>query len=181
LSVLNAKAGDQALTAFDAAGNSVGNAFTGRTRVWVLDGVWKWAPNGNATRTNFKLQGEYLRSTRTGSLVADASGAAVADNFRAAQSGWYLQGVYQFMPYWRVGLRTERLNPGSPDFGINAGLLAGDGFHPHKNSVMLDYSASEFSRIRLQLARDYARDGRPDNQLFIQYQMSLGAHGAHSF
>jgi hypothetical protein len=143
--------------------------------------VWKWAPNGNATRTNFKLQGEYLRSTRTGSLVADASGAAIADSFRAAQSGWYLQGVYQFMPYWRVGLRTERLNPGSPDFGINTALLAGDGFHPHKNSVMVDYSASEFSRIRLQLARDYARDGRPDNQLFIQYQMSLGAHGAHSF
>jgi hypothetical protein len=92
-----------------------------------------------------------------------------------------LQGVYQFMPYWRVGLRTERLNPGNPSFGINSALLAGDGFHPHKNSVMVDYSASEFSRIRLQLARDYARDGRPDNQLFIQYQMSLGAHGAHSF
>jgi hypothetical protein len=181
LSVLNAKAADQALSAFDAAGNSVANAFTGKSRVWVLDGVWKWAPNGNATRTNFKLQGEYLRSTRTGTLVADAPGAAVADAFRAAQSGWYLQGVYQFMPYWRVGLRTERLNPGNPSFGINSALLAGDGFHPHKNSVMVDYSASEFSRIRLQLARDYARDGRPDNQLFIQYQMSLGAHGAHSF
>ena len=181
LSMLNAKAADQALSAFDAAGNNVANAFTGKTRVWVLDGVWKWAPNGNATRTNFKLQGEYLRSTRTGSLVADAPGAALADGFRAAQSGWYLQGVYQFIPHWRVGLRTERLNPGSPDFGINSALLAGDGFHPHKNSVMLDYSASEFSRVRLQLARDDARGGRPDNQLFIQYQMSLGAHGAHSF
>jgi len=181
LSMLDAKAAGQALSAFDAAGNGVTNAFTGKTRVWVLDGVWKWAPNGNATRTNFKLQGEYLRSTRSGTLVADAPGAAVADAFRAAQSGWYLQGVYQFMPAWRVGLRTERLNPGSPSFGINSALLAGDGFHPHKNSVMVDYSASEFSRVRLQLARDYARDGRADNQLFIQYQMSLGAHGAHSF
>jgi hypothetical protein len=181
LSMLNAKATDQALSALDAAGNSVTNAFTGNTRVWVLDGVWKWAPNGNATRTNFKLQGEYLRSTRTGSLVADASGAAITDAFRAAQSGWYLQGVYQFMPRWRVGLRTERLNPGSPNFGINNALLAGDGYHPSKNSVMVDFSASEFSRVRLQLARDNARQGRPDNQLFIQYQMSLGAHGAHSF
>jgi hypothetical protein len=181
LSMLNAKATDQALSALDAAGNSVTNAFTGNTRVWVLDGVWKWAPNGNATRTNFKLQGEYLRSTRTGSLVADASGGASADSFRAAQSGWYLQGVYQFMPRWRVGLRTERLNPGSPNFGVNSALLAGDGYHPRKNSLMVDFSASEFSRVRLQLARDNAREGRPDNQLFIQYQMSLGAHGAHSF
>ena len=32
--------------------------FSGRTRVTVLDAVWKWAPDGNATRTNFKLQGE---------------------------------------------------------------------------------------------------------------------------
>jgi hypothetical protein len=181
LSMLNAKAVDQALSAIDASGSSVSNAFTGTTRVYVLDGVWKWAPNGNATRTNFKLQGEYLRSTRTGSLVADVSGAATADAFRAAQSGWYLQGVYQWMPHWRVGLRTERLNPGNPNFGINTALLSGDGFHPHKNSVMVDYSPSEFSRVRLQLARDNARDGRADNQLFIQYQMSLGAHGAHIF
>jgi hypothetical protein len=181
LSMLNAKAVDQALSAINASGSSVTNAFTGSTRVYVLDGVWKWSPNGNATRTNFKLQGEYLRSTRTGSLVADVSGAATADAFRAAQSGWYLQGVYQWMPHWRVGLRTERLNPGSPNFGINTALLAEGGFHPHKNSVMVDYSPSEFSRVRLQLARDNARDGRADNQLFIQYQMSLGAHGAHSF
>jgi hypothetical protein len=181
LSMLNAKAAGQALSALDSSGNGITNAFTGKTRVWVLDGVWKWSPNGNATRTNFKLQGEYLRSTRTGSLVADVSGAAVADAYRAAQSGWYLQGVYQFMPRWRVGLRTERLNPGSPDFGINTALLANDGFHPHKNTLMVDYSPSEFSRVRLQIARDNARLGRADNQLFIQYQMSLGAHGAHSF
>ena len=46
---------------------------------------------------------------------------------------------------------------------------------------MLDYSPSEFSRLRLQLARDRAREGASDNQLFLQYQMSLGAHGAHAF
>jgi hypothetical protein len=47
--------------------------------------------------------------------------------------------------------------------------------------LMVDFSASEFSRIRLQLARDRSRLGLADNQLFIQYQMSLGAHGAHIF
>jgi hypothetical protein len=181
LSLLNAKATDQALSAIDAAGSSVTNAFSGKTRVWVLDGVWKWAPNGNATRTNFKLQGEYLRSTRTGDLTYDVAGLASTDAMRTAQSGWYLQGVYQFMPRWRVGLRGERLNPGSPDYGINTASLAEGGFHPHKMTAMLDYSPSEFSRVRLQLARDYARDGRADNQLFLQYQMSLGAHGAHGF
>ena len=36
---------------------------------------------------------------------------ALADAYRAArQSGWYLQGVYQFMPSWRAGLRHDRLD-----------------------------------------------------------------------
>jgi hypothetical protein len=46
---------------------------------------------------------------------------------------------------------------------------------------MVDWSASEFSRIRLQLARDNSRMNEPDNQIFLQYIMSLGAHGAHTF
>ena len=181
LSMLNAKATDQGLTTLDATGSPLSSAFTGSTRVWVADGVWKWAPNGNATQTSFKLQGEYLRSTRTGSLGVDVSGATVTDAYRAVQSGWYVQGVYQFMPRWRVGLRTERLNPGTPDYGINAASFVNSAYQPRKNSVMLDFSPSEFSRFRLQFAQDRSRQGLTDNQVFLQYQMSLGAHGAHSY
>ena len=46
---------------------------------------------------------------------------------------------------------------------------------------MLDFNPSEFSRVRLQLAQDKSRQGVIDNQLFLQYQMSLGAHGAHNY
>jgi hypothetical protein len=46
---------------------------------------------------------------------------------------------------------------------------------------MFDYSSSEFSRFRMQLARDQSRPGIVDNQIFLQYIMSLGAHGAHTF
>ena len=181
LSVLAARADEQALLAVDPAGRSVANAFTGATRVWIADGVWKWAPNGNATRTSFKLQGEYLRSMRTGSLVYDLGGVDRAGSLRAAQSGWYVQGVWQFLRQWRLGLRTERLDAGTPDYGINAAALAGNGWRPRKNTLMVDFSPSEFSRVRLQFARDRAREGRIDNQLFLQYQTSLGAHGAHGY
>jgi hypothetical protein len=182
LSVLNAKADDQRLLGQDAIGGSaVASAFSGRTRVWVADAVWKWAPRGNATRTNFKLQGEYLRSTRTGSLIYDVGNTDSAGAYRAVQSGWYVQGIYQFLPGWRVGLRTERLDSGAPDYGLNAGLFSAVDYQPRKNTLMVDFSASEFSRVRLQWARDRSRQGSPDNQLFLQYQMSLGAHGAHSY
>ncbi len=182
LSVLNAKAQDQELSAADAAGNAVTNIFTGSTRVWVADAVWKWAPHGNATRTSLKVQGEYLRSTRSGSLVYDKDNTGSAGDYRAVQSGGYLQAVYQFMPRWRVGLRTERLDPGTPAYGADiAGLLAESDYRPHKNTLMLDFNASEFSRVRLQVADDRAREGVSDKQLFLQYQMSLGAHGAHRY
>jgi hypothetical protein len=181
LSMLRALADAQGLLATDASGNAVTNDFTGRTRVWVADAIWKWAPNGNATRTYFKLQGEYLHSTRTGSLTYDVGHTDSAADYRAVQSGWYVQGVWQFMPRWRVGLRTERLDPGTPDYGLNAPFFADTGYRPGKNTVMVDFSPSEFSRLRLQLARDRAREGITDNQLFLQYQMSLGAHGAHSY
>ena len=114
-------------------------------------------------------------------LKADAPGAAVADAFRAAQSGWYLQGVYQFMPHWRVGLRTERLSPGTPGYGINAALVGTDSGSPSKQTLMLDWNPSEFSRVRFQVAQDRARPGAADTQWLLQYQMSLGAHGAHNY
>lgn len=181
LSWLSAKADDQALNLSDANGSLLSSAFTGRSRVWLLDGVWKWAPNGNATHTSFKLQGEYLRSTREGSLSFEPANINQTDAYRAVQSGWYVQGIYQFMPGWRFGLRSERLNPGTPDYANNAAYYPGSTYQPSKNSLMLDFRASEFSRIRLQWALDKSGQGQTDRQLQLQYQMSLGAHGAHSY
>jgi hypothetical protein len=181
VSFIRAKADDQDLVGLDASGSAIHSLFNGRTRVTMLDAVWKWAPDGNATRTNFKLQAEWLRSARDGTLVYDPSGANLVGDLRTVQSGAYVQAVYQFVPRWRVGLRTEQLDPGSPTFSAGSSLLDANGYRPRKHTLMVDYSASEFSRLRLQLARDQSRFGITDNQLMLQYQMSLGAHGAHGY
>ncbi len=165
----------------DTAGQFITNEFNGTSRLWIADFVWKWAPNGNTNNTNFKLQGEYLHRNESGTLAYDVDGANSTDHYRASQSGWYLQGVYQFMPYWRAGLRYDRLDSGSADYASNNANLVVGGYTPDKVSLMLDYSPSEFSRIRLQLARDQSRENATDNQFFIQYIMSLGAHGAHKY
>lgn len=171
----------------NSADQNVTNAFTGQSRIWALDGVWKWAPHGNGTNNNFKLQGEYFKRTETGQLTyayadPDQLGlVANTDAYRSAQSGWYLQGIYQFMPAWRVGLRHDRLDSGTVDYTGNAANFIATGYKPRRDSVMLDWSPSEFSRVRLQLNHDRSRDGVNDRQLFLQYQMSLGAHGAHSY
>ena len=46
---------------------------------------------------------------------------------------------------------------------------------------MVDFSESEFARIRLQFAQDRTRQGFVDNQFLLQYQTALGAHGAHAY
>src|SRR5882762_3086482 len=166
----------------------VTNSFTGNSRLWVLDGVLKWAPNGNPTYNNFKLQGEYFRRNEDGNLTFNTAGAALTDGLNSRQSGWYLQGVYQFLPQWRFGYRYDRLDSGTTNIGlVNSGALGAadfpilEAYRPKRHTAMIDWNPSEFSRIRLQFARDYSRLNQPDNQLLLQYIVSLGAHGAHKF
>ena len=190
VSVLQHRATDRAYVDTNAAGAQVTNAFSGTSRTWVLDAITKWAPGGNATRTNLKLQGEYFRRTEDGTLTYDTLAAAggTAGALRTTQSGWYLQAVYQFMPMWRIGARYDRLDSGSTGLALvgSGGLTAADfpilqSARPSRGALMADYSLSEFSRLRLQLAADRSDPSRSDRQLFLQYIMSLGAHGAHTF
>jgi hypothetical protein len=165
---------------FDDPTAGVTNSFTGTSRLWALSGILKWSPNGNPTVNNLKLQGEYFRRQEEGTLVYDSPGAALANGYDSRQSGWYAQAVYQFMPQWRAGYRYDELDSG--DVAVDTSLfpiLAP--YQPKKHTVMVDWSPSEFSRVRLQLARDYSRMGQPDSQMFLQYIVSLGAHGAHTF
>jgi len=167
----------------DALGNAVTNAFTGDSKMWGVDLVWKWAPNRDSSVRNIKFQAEYLRRKEDGDLAFDTAGANLSDAYRSSQSGWYIQGAYQFMPRWRVGLRYEELDSGNTDIGtLNVAdfprLAQND---PKRTTAMIDFSPSEFSRLRLQFARDEARFNEGDNQVFLQYIMSLGAHGAHKF
>ena len=160
----------------------VSNSFSGDSQTSGLDFVWKYAPNGNTTVTSFKLQGEYFQRKETGLLSYDTAATNITDTYNTIQSGWYVQGVYQFMPRWRTGLRYDQLNSGNAEVGASLNNVpASYAFTPTRYTLMIDYSPSEFSRLRLQLAQDKSRNGLGDNQLFMQYIMSLGAHGAHQF
>jgi len=156
-------------------------SFTGRSRTLIGDFVWKWAPSGNSKSTGFKLQGEYFRRKEDGEIVPVAT--SIAEPFASRQSGWYLQGVYQFAPSWRVGYRYDRLDYGSIASAsvANGSLSVLAPYNPRRNTLMTDWSPSEFARLRLQYARDQSSLGAPDKQIWLHYIMSLGAHGAHKF
>jgi hypothetical protein len=162
-------------------------AFSGKSKSWIADFVWKWAPDGNPRERNFIFAAEYFERDEDGDLLCQddvlAGGACLGltDRYDSAQSGGYAQAIYQFMPRWRTGLRYDRLDAGSVDLGANGAFFDTADFDPSRWSLMTDYSPSEFSRFRLQFARDKSFEDDPDNQVILQYIMSIGAHGAHKF
>ena len=172
----------------DSAGLEVTNAFTGTSRTWVADATFKWRPAGTPPGRILKLQAEYLQRTENGTLAFDIDGLAASDSYRSDLSAWYVQGVYQFRPRWRMGLRYDDLDSGNTRIGlVQSGDLPATDFpllqaaSPSRLSLMLDWNPSEFSRLRAQYAWDDARNAERDQQLFIQYVFSIGAHGAHKF
>ena len=170
-------------------GTPVVNAFAGKSQTWVVDAVLKWAPNGDVTRRQLKIQGEYLRREADGELSYDLDGSNLAGAFRSKQSGWYLQAVYQFQPRWRVGTRYDALDAGSSRIAlVDDGALPAAAFpllraaNPDRLTLMLDWNPSEFTRLRAQYAWDDARaDGVRDRQFRLQYLFGIGAHGAHKY
>jgi hypothetical protein len=149
----------------------IAETFDGDSDLTTIDFVWKWAPNGNSAQRNIKVQGEYFSRSEVGEFGGIS--------YQGDQTGWYLQGVWQFRPQWRLGARYDVVD------ADNEGLLAGTELedplsNSSRNSLMLDWSPSEYSRLRLQYVNDRVLDDT-DQQWLLQYIMSLGAHGAHQF
>jgi len=157
--------------------------FTGSSELTIADFVWKWAKNGNPRDRYYVVQAEYLHRKENGALELALPVPAIVDgDYAGTQSGFYVQGVYQFRPRWRAGLRYDRLDASNTvDFsGVPVFDPLSDDHAPSRVSAMADFSNSEFSRFRLQYNRDDSRE-ESDDQIILQYTMSLGAHGAHRF
>jgi len=171
----------------------------GSVNVAGLDAILKWAPQGNSTRNNWIVQMEYFKRHEKGIARYTENLESVSANYDGAQYGYYLQSVYQWRPQWRVGLRYDRLHAnnklnrasfnqdadgnatsgvGFNEFYAESALLAAN--HPHRVTSMVDWSPSEFSRMRLQFNKNY-NGIASDNQIYFQYLLTVGAHGAHQF
>ena len=157
--------------------------FSGDSDVVGLNLVYKWAPDGNYRNRNFKLQTELFLRDEDGDVVLKGSDPLETTTYRGKQEGLYVQGVYQFKPQWRAGMRFDFLtsdNKGSDAEILEEASLDDEGINPKRWSAMLDYAPTEMSRIRLQFNRDESYE-REDNQILLQFVISLGAHGAHTF
>ena len=152
------------------------DGFSGDTTLYVADGTWKWAPNGNTKDGGITLRGEYFLDDRDGAFV-DPADPVIATFWNGQRRGAYLEGVYRLNRTWDVGYRYDRL---WSDSG-NPFVVADAGFDPYRHTAEVTWRNSEFSLIRLQLSHDKPNPDDSDNAVTLQYQTSLGAHGAHKF
>ncbi len=163
------------------------DGFTGDSRTWVADAVFKWAPSPHR---QLKVQAEYLRRIESGAFTFDPAGIVLPVAYVNTQQGWTVQTVYQFAARWRAGLRYDQLDSGNPRYrplevsAVDFGPVAAA--HPQRVSVMLDWNPSEFTRLRAQYDFDDARDDGPgvgegDRIFRLQYLFGIGAHGAHKY
>jgi hypothetical protein len=152
------------------------DGFSGDTTLYIADGTWKWAPNGNTKDGGITLRGEYFLDDRDGAF-ADPTDPALTTLWNGQRRGAYLEGVYRLNRTWDVGYRYDRLwsDDGNPFAVGNAG------FDPYRHTAELTWRNSEFSLVRLQLSHDKPNPDDSDNAVTVQYQTSLGAHGAHKF
>lgn len=134
--------------------------------LYLVDLVWKWAPQGNARDSQLTVSGEYLHVDELGEFAEDGD----------IQKGWYVSTVYRFTPQWSAGIRYGEVD-----------LKAAHGDHFHDQSLketdlMLGWARSHFSQLRLQYSLQDAEGFDDANDtLSLQYVMTLGAHGSHEF
>jgi outer membrane murein-binding lipoprotein Lpp len=168
---------------------TTGPSFAGDSALSAVDLVWKTNFTGGRSLV---LQGEYFLRDEDGQVTLTEDAGNALFNYDGEQTGWYAQGVYQFAPQWRAGMRYDRMHADNKLAMVSNATGEGDdeifeesGFessnhNPDRWTAMLDWSPSEFSRLRLQYAHDNSRT-ESDNQVMLQYIMTLGAHGAHQY
>ncbi|MFN3594598.1 MAG: hypothetical protein ACK4TK_07935 [Thiobacillaceae bacterium] len=158
------------------------HALEGKSRLWGLDAVYKFDAPRAYGAGDLTLNAEYLREVKDLSLAFHENGALVGQPRKFTQDGLYVQGVYGFAPRWQVGLRYDVTGLTNKVEGASGVLM--DWNDSDRWSLALTHHFSEFSRLRLQASRaSLAVDGNRErlNEFWIQYQHSLGAHGAHQF
>ncbi len=154
------------------------DGFSGDSTLYLADGTWKWAPQGNFKDGGVTVRGEYFLDRRDGAVV-DPADPGLSTLWNGQRRGAYLETVYRLNRTWDVGYRFDKLWADADGPFATAG--GSQGFDPWRHSAELTWRNSEFSLVRLQVSHDKPNASDSDNAVTLQYQTSLGAHGAHKF
>lgn len=129
-----------------------------RTTLWGGDATIRWRPLKRSIYHSFVGRSEFVWSRRG------------QPNAVQSALGYYFSGDYQFARRWFSGVRYDRSKRADDSSLVDKG-----------QSATLTYWPSEFSQVRGQYRRTQYAGGPVANEFLMQFQFSIGAHGAHPF
>jgi hypothetical protein len=155
------------------------HAFAGKTRLYGFDLTAKYMID---SYRYISFQGEYLYRDQKGTEYEFHDNTLETEELKKKQGGFYTQLVFKFDRRWRAGVQYNLINKNDVKRnGVKADL-------PSKLPAyyaMLEYSPTEFSRIRFQVGQNRAffHNGSREtvNEFILQFNFAIGAHGAHPF
>lgn len=151
-----------------------GTGESGETRIYGVDGFWKWkSPAADKGFPFFKIQGEILRRDLDAAAVTGPD-PVPARSF--ADWGGYLQLNWGYKPGHVVGLRFDSV-------GGDTGDPAEPGLARRlRISPVATWFPTEYSKLRLQYNYDHGDAfAQDEHSLWLQLEFLLGAHAAHKF
>jgi hypothetical protein len=153
------------------------HAFVGDSKLYGFDFV---AKHYFDSYSFFKLQGEVFYREMDGIVTKLDENVTITGTQEVTkeQGGAYVQAIYAPNMTWAMGARYDTIFKNDVTGNDYAEDLA-------KYSLMAEYKTSEFARFRLQYNINKAmnEDGVAEdlNTIIFSANISIGAHGAHSF
>jgi len=146
----------------------------GRSEVFGIDLTLKYLLD---SYRYVSLQSEMMTRSFDGDICCAGIGS-----FTRSQAGFYSELVFRFSKLWRAAARLDMLFKNDVKLeGTSEGLPE----DMKRYSFMVDYTPTEFSRIRLQYNYNkylyYNGDLKNFGELNLQLNIAVGAHGAHPF
>ncbi len=160
----------------EPAGDPASGARDGRAWFLVSDWVWRFDSSRPFGEGDVTLQGEYLYRVKSFDPVA----VAFPDARASRQDGAYVQAVYGVAPRWTVAGRMDVIGMRNT---VEVGGLSSDLGASSRYSANVTFNPTEFSRLRVQYNQGHVSQNQTVrvDQVFVQFQMSLGVHGVHRF
>jgi hypothetical protein len=160
----------------DSVAGIATEAFDGATWFFVTDWVWRHDSSQPYGLGDLTAQGEYIYRSKSLNLATPGLMSSRASQ----QDGLYAQVTYGVRPRWTVGGRVEviglrnQIETRTQSLTFSAST---------RSSANITFNPTEFSRFRVQYNHGSLWNGESVSfdQLYVQFQMSLGVHGAHRF
>lgn len=160
---------------------AIEEALEGETWFIGTDWVWRYDSAGPLGRGDLTVQGEYLYRKKDLAAVRGPGAMAAGTPVVSAQDGLYAQAVYGIRSRWTLAGRVDVIGLTNR---VETGRIVTTYERSPRYTAALTVNPTEFSRVRVQYEHGRAwNDGQavPFQQVFVQFQMSLGVHGAHRF